>query len=349
MKQPLKGFLNSKERSILLRELRIEKDSRIKDRYRVILLLDMGWPYDQIATALFIDQTTIRRYYEAYFEAGIDGLVLLHYQGKQSKLSVMQQEELKDRLRKKVYLSAAEVAAYIERVFKVTYTVKGTIDLLHRLGFSYKKPKIVPGKADFQNQQQFMDEYEKIRCKKGKKEKIFFMDGVHPQHNARPAYGWIEKGVCKELKSNTGRQRMNINGVLDPDTLEVIFREDKTINAESTIRLFEEVEKENKEATKITIICDNARYYRSKRIIEFLKNSKIELKFLPPYSPNLNLIERLWRFMHKKVTYNRYYEKFSEFRNAVYQFFENIADFRDELETLLFQKFYAINLQTEVA
>ncbi len=65
----------------------------------------------------------------------------------------------------------------------------------------------------------------------------------------------------------------------------------------------------------------------------------MEIKFLPPYAPNLNLIERLWRFMNKKIRNNKYYENFSEFEFAVFGFFEQIGLYRDQLASLLAENF----------
>ncbi len=67
----------------------------------------------------------------------------------------------------------------------------------------------------------------------------------------------------------------------------------KSINAQSTISLLKKVESKHADADVIYMICDNAKYYRSKKVKEYLGNSKVALVFLPPYSPNLNLIERL--------------------------------------------------------
>ena len=77
-------------------------------------------------------------------------------------------------------------------------------------------------------------------------------------------------------------------------------------------------------AKKITVILDNARYYRSKVVAEYLQNSRIELMFLPPYSPNLNLIERFWKFFKKQVLYNQYYGTFRQFKSAC-EFFSMIS------------------------
>lgn len=348
MEQPVSHFLTFKERQILLSEQRKEKDVAIKDRYRVILLLDQGWSYQKIAEALFLSTNTIRRYFEAYKEGGIDNLILLKYKGRPSQLSEEQEEKLKDHLRENLYISASKVCSYIQEAFSVTYNVKGAVNLLHRLGFTYKKPKLVPGKADADKQKAFLNEYEILKKEQKEDEEVLFMDGVHPQHNSKPAYGWIEKGKTKELKSNTGRERININGALNPETFEVISRQDDTINAQSTIELLKKIENYYNKASKITIICDNARYYKSKLVQEYLKTSKIDLKFLPPYSPNLNLIERFWKFFHKKVTYNQYYEKFSDFKKAVNDFFDSIPSFYGELKSLLTQNFSIINSQTKI-
>jgi len=67
----------------------------------------------------------------------------------------------------------------------------------------------------------------------------------------------------------------------------------------------------------ITIVLDNARYQRCKLVLEKAAELGIELLFLPPYSPNLNLIERLWKFVKKQVLYSKYYERFEDFKTAI--------------------------------
>ncbi|QYF48368.1 DDE superfamily endonuclease [Candidatus Rhabdochlamydia oedothoracis] len=88
--------------------------------------------------------------------------------------------------------------------------------------------------------------------------------------------------------------------------LEVTTLSSDSINAQSTLDLFKKWEEKYPFAQRIVVICDNAAYYRSKIVANYLKTSRVEIKFLPPYSPDLNLIERLWRFMNKKVRNNRY-------------------------------------------
>ena len=166
------------------------------------------------------------------------------------------------------------------------------------------------------------------------------MDAVHTQHNSVPAYAWIETGKEKEIKTNTGRERININGVYSPMDHEIIVKQFETINAQATIELFKMIEKKHPELYKIFIISDNAKYYKAKIVYDFLETSKIKIISLPPYSPNLNLIERLWKLMKKRVLYNKYYEKFNKFKQAIDSFFRKKVKLKIELESLMKENFH---------
>jgi len=124
---------------------------------------------------------------------------------------------------------------------------------------------------------------------------------VHPHHNPVIAQGWINRGEHYQVRTNTARKRVNINGAIELDNLESVERFDDTINADSTIALFQERERLNVLATCIYAICDNAPYYRAKAVEAYLRTSRTKLIFLPPYVPNLDLIERLWNFFKKKT------------------------------------------------
>ena len=161
---------------------------------------------------------------------------------------------------------------------------------LQQHGFSYKKPALVPGKANKKAQEAWLLEYEKLRQNLPAYESICFIDGVHPTHNVQPAYGWIKKGLRKEIPANTGRSRINISGAVDIITHNILIQEDQTLNTESTIQFFQKIESGLPNYRKIHVFCDNASYYRNKAVRSYLAASKIKLHFLPPYSPNLNPI-----------------------------------------------------------
>jgi transposase len=207
----------------------------------------------------------------------------------------------------------------------------------------YKKPKAVPGKADKSAQAEFLRAIEKKLAENPDKSAVYYADGTHPQHNTHCSYGWIRKGQNKEIKTNTGRQRVNINGVVNAhNPTDVVIEESASINAQSTIALLKKLERKNPALERIFVVADKARYYRNQLVRKFLETSKIRILFLPPYSPNLNLIERLWRLLKKVVLYNQYYEKFSDFRSAVLNFFRNIKQYKTELKSLMTLKFHTL-------
>ncbi len=117
------------------------------------------------------------------------------------------------------------------------------------------------------------------------------------------------------------------------------------LNADTTIEFFKYIERKNPKSRKIYIVLDNAGYYKGEKIKEFLLTSKIQIIFLPPYAPNLNLIERLWKFFKKQVLYNRYYPSFAEFRTACLAFFEkkNLKKYRQKLRSLLTENFQVVS------
>ena len=316
------------------------RDKRQADRVKAVIALSKGWSPAQVAEILLFDEKTSRHYFERYQQGGRQALLDDHYSGAEPKLDERQIKELERYLETYLLPDAKSVIAYIEKQYKVHYSVSGVTDLLHRLGFSYKKPTHVPGKQDPAKQQAFLEEYEQIKAAKGKNDPIYFADATHPQHNSVPSYGWIKTGQEKELKANCGRQRLNINGAMNIETLEPVTGFYDTINAQATIDLFRKIEAKHPDANAIYIIVDNARYYRSCLLKEHVEGTKIKLIFLPPYSPNLNLIERYWKFFKKKVLNNRYYETFGEFRQACKSFFRKRKKYVPELQTLLAENFH---------
>jgi transposase len=318
-------------------------DKRQADRVKAVIALARGWSAAEVAEILLIDEKTSRHYFERYLQGGCDALRTDHHPGAEPKLDEHQLRELDAALQEQIMPDAKAVIAYIKKQYGVRYSVSGMVDLLHRLGFSYKKPTHVPGKQDPAQQQAFIEEYERLRAEKAENDPVYFADATHPQHNSIPSYGWMKKGQEKELKANCGRQRLNINGGLDIETMEPVTGFYDTINADTTIDLFTKIEAKHPEAETIYIIVDNARYYRSGVLSEALGSSKIKLIFLPPYSPNLNLIERYWKFFKKNVVNNRYYETFAEFTEACKSFFRKRKKYLPELQTLLTENFHIQN------
>ena len=347
--QPKIGFismssiqLTKSERLDLEKLHKKEPERRFADRIKTILLLDKGWTYNQIAMILLLDDQTVRNYEQRFLNDGIASLLSDNYKGGFSKLSTEQESGLKEHIIVHHYHDSKALVEYIKATYGVEYSNTGVLDLLHRLGFVYKKPKVIPGKANAEKQQEFLNnELQPAIDNASAEAPLYFGDGVHPTHNIQPQYGWILKGKDKEVRSNTGRQRININGALCYHTMDVIYREDSTINRFSTLNLLEQVRAAHDARIPIRIVLDNAPYNKVSEVREYAAANKINLMFLPSYSPNLNLIERLWRFFKGEIC-TRYYEKFAQFRNAVLGFLENIEKYKDALSSLITDNFQII-------
>lgn len=340
-------FLNDDERSHLKAQHRKERDKRVCDRIKAILLYDKGWSITTIAEALFLSDDAIREHVLEY-----QSLKKLKPEngGSIEKLSSEQAHQLIEHLRMHTYLYAKDIIAYVQSTMKISYTVPGIHNWLKRHGFSYKKPAIVPGKANASQQQAWIDEYNKLKQGLSADEAICFMDGVHPTHNVQSAYGWIETGVRKEVLANTGRARLNLSGAIDILNHKVVIQEDKSLNSNATISFLRKIEESYPTKQCIHLFCDNAPYYRNKEVAKHLLTSKIQLHFLPPYSPNLNPIERLWKWMKERVIYNTYYQEVQDFRSAVLGFFDALEQLPSDsmlgktLRSRVRDKFSPVNL-----
>ena len=337
----MKDYTLSKEKISELEKFhRSLRDKRQADRVKAVIALSKGWSAAQVAEILLLDEKTSRHYFERYQQGGFAALLDDNYSGAEPKLDTHQMSELEGYLEEHILPDAKSVIAHIDKQYGVRYSVSGVTDLLHRLGFSYKKPAHIPGKQDPVQQRAFLEEYEHIKACKGENDPIYFADATHPQHNSIPSYGWIKKGREKELKANCGRQRLNINGAINIETLEPVTGFYDTINAQAAIDLFAKIQAKHPDADAIYIIVDNARYYRSCLLKEYVEGTKIKLIFLPPYSPNLNLIERYWKFFKKKIQNNHYYESFGEFKLACKSFFRKRKKYLPELQTMLAENFH---------
>lgn len=331
--------LTTDETNALRRAHRLTKNKRAADRMKAVYLLSRGKSAREIAEVLMLDEDSIGNYRKRYEGGGIEALLTDDYKGSETLLSISELNELSTHIEKNSYLTVESIVDYVKATYNVTYSISGMRQLLHRLDFVYKKAKSIPGKANAELQRAYQATLEETLKNKAEQDAHYYLDGAHPQHNTQIAYGWIKKGKDKLIKANSGRQRININGALNSETLEVVMRTDDSINTQSTLKLFEQLEQKHPEANVIYITLDNAKYYKNQLVMEYLKNSKIKLLFMPAYSPNLNLIERLWKFMRKTILYNQYYEKFADFKMAVMNFFENLDDHKPKLATLLTKNF----------
>lgn len=171
---------------------------------------------------------------------------------------------------------------------------------------------------------------------------VFFVDAAH--FVLSPYIGFLWCFTKMFIKSPSGRNRFTVLGALNAITHELIMiTNDKYINAISFCELLWDIScRYAHSAIPITLVLDNARYQKCKLVFYFAKLLDIELLYLPSYSPNLNLIERLWKFVKKKCLYSKYYPDFTSFKDSISDCLgETNTVYKKELSTLL-----TLNFQT---
>lgn len=332
------AVLSPQDRADFLKLMRRQMNSAVHRRINVLLLLDDGWPVVRICEALFLDEGTVHNHRRLYEEEGRSGIERLAYGGAASPLRRDQTAALCAWIDETVPQTARQACAFVEGRFGLNYTPNALSKVMKRLGFVHKKPKNVPAKADEAVQRCFVAEVLRpLMAQAGPDRPLYFADATHPSYTGRPAHGWIRRGRTVELKSNHGRTRLNINGALCWPERSLVHRQEELITSAAQIRLFEDLAARHPQASAITVVLDNAKYNVSREIKDYLArpDCRIRLLYLPSYAPNLNLIERFWHFMKRKVLFNKAYEKFTLFKQAFSDFLQNLDAHARDLKRLI--------------
>jgi transposase len=333
--------LTSAERNTLIASHKKERDRRVCDRIKATLLYDKGYTYSKIAEILLLDDETVRRHIHDYFSAH---KLSPENGGSQGYLNEAQIVELKKHLEINTYLYVKDICMYIEKTFHKIYSISGMRQWLQANDFRYKKPHGVPAKADLQKQEEFIKQYNLLKSTIKDDEIMVFGDSVHPQHQTRLAYGWIKKGIRKAEKMTACQKRLNVIGAINLHTYQVDYQQVEWVNKESLKSFASHLIAANPQARIIHWFMDNAGYHKSGEFLKFIEGTNIQIHYLPPYSPNLNPIERLWKVMHEVVTYNKYYQKFSEFTQNILGFFNNIHQYKAIIQSRINDNFQKLVL-----
>ena len=198
----------------------------------------------------------------------------------------------------------------------------------------------IPAKVDVVAQETFKtDTLEPlIEQAEQKKLHLFFVDAAH--FVMLPFLGYLYSLAVRYLKSASGRKRFNVLGTLNAVTQELVtITTHDYINALSVCELLERLHQLCSDLP-IVLVMDNAPYQKCKLVLEKAQHLNIQIVFLTPYSPNLNLIERLWKFVKKEVLYNKHYNDYDQFCQAILDCLDQThTTHKPTLETLLTPKF----------
>ncbi len=303
--------------------------------------LKMEFNYDNRFISLItgLHYNMVGFWIKVYKEKGFDGLLTNNYGTNKSEME-NHAENILDSFLQRPPMTAAEAVQRISEMTGITRSEQQVRTFMKRHGLKFIKCGHIPSKADNEVQHQWVETELKpvIEAAQEQKVHLFFCDAAHFVLQPFLCSLWCAFRVF--IKASAGRNRINVLGAVNAITKEVITLTNITYITSETLIEFLKMLKEKYSDKPIAIVLDNARYQHCFVVTTMAKSLGIHLLFLPPYSPNLNIIERLWKFTKKKILYARYYNNPKQFHEAIQTFFETINNnLQGELKSLLSLKF----------
>ena len=295
-----------------------------------LVLKFYGLDHALIALILACHRNTIGNYLRIYGASGLIGLKQLHYVSGESELEA-HWLDIDTALQRQPPLTLKEAAS---KIFKMTGIKRGLSQVstfLKKHGLKSRKTGFIPAKACLVQQATFLADVMKPLLKKAKRGKcaVLFLDSAHFVMAPFVSNVWSKNRIF--IKASPGRYRLNVIGVVDAVSRKFLgLYNESYITATTVVELLEKISV-SYGSLPVHIILDNARYQHCQFVKDAAERLKITLVFLPTYSPNLNLIERLWKFVKAEACAGKYFETKEDFKKA-------IVDFLNSLDTKVRKK-----------
>lgn len=310
----------------------------IRQRADVLLLRSENISNKKISKITGLSEPTIIDYVHQYRAKGEAWVTTLNFRKPVSKLQSFDAEILAH-FEKNPVSTIAQACSEVSKLTGITVKNTQMRAYLKKLGIKWRKVGGVPANVDIEAQQKFHDEKLQPRLEEAKagKRTVYFMDAAHFVMGAFLGFLWCVTRVF--VRTPSGRQRFNVLGALNAITKKLEMVTNDTYI--TSIQVCELLTKLAENATlPITIVLDNARYQKCALVMELAQTLGIELLWLPSYSPNLNLIERLWKLTKKECLNSKYYNHFSLFSGAISNFLMTMnSTHQKQLDSLLTLKF----------
>ena len=312
----------------------------VQRKMEALWLKSQKIPHGKICQLANISGTTLTRYLREYQEKGIDGVKTVRFYRPQSDLCRFQ-ESIESHFRENPVATVKQAMATIESMTGVKRSPNRVRVFMKHIGLKCRRVGMIPAKANIEKQDEFRINQLEPRLDEAKSGKrvVLFVDAAH--FVLAPFLGMLWSFVRIFIPAPAGRQRFNVLGALNAITHELIsVTNDTYINACSVCELLCLIASQQQLGVPITLVLDNARYQKCRLVTEKAAALGIELLYLPAYSPNLNLIERLWKFVKKKCLYSKYYSNFGDFKQAIVTCLgQTDTSYKHELDSLLTLKF----------
>lgn len=313
----------------------------VRKRCRVLLakMENPGMGSQSIARLTGTCRNFVDKVIHLYNDYGLqDVLFTEEKEGRPNRLGG-QWHAVSEALVKGVPRSAKEAVNIIRGISGHTFSLTWARVLMRDAGMDYRKLQPVPGKADPEKQKEWIADIQPVvaEAEEGRR-RLLFMDAVHFTLEAFTCKVWCKGQLY--LPTGAGRNRFNLLGAIDPFSLDLVQSHSMKYVDAGQVKAFLEKVRDQSGDIPVSLILDNARYQHCQAVKDKAAELGIDLIFLPPYSPNLNIIERLWKYVRKEVLNARFFETPALFHDALRKFFEeDICHHHHGLKTLLTLKF----------
>lgn len=308
---------------------------KAKKKLLVLKMHSKGAKSGFIAKVLNLHQNSITNYLREYRDGRLQATLENRYYRPVSALRPYEQQ-IRESFENEPVIDAKHAVERIDSISQIRVSESQARRYMISLGMKVRKTGVIPGKADPQLQFEFYTNTLLPKLEEASKgqRKVFFVDAAHFVLGAFLGMIWSFSRVF--IKSAPGRQRYNVLGAVDSHNHELIsIRTSENIGSLKVIELLDKIRQRHPEDS-ISLVMDNARYQRAKIVQEHATKLEIELVFLPAYSPNLNLIERMWKLTKKRCLTNQYYENFEAFTAGIDKCLDDLqGSLKDELASLL--------------
>jgi len=288
-----------------------------------LVLIAAGIPNVRITEATGMSDRSIYTLKSSLHSGSIDDLFTVgHGSGRPGKAKGLE-SAIVEELEKNNYHTRQQIADMILEKFGVSLSVSAVGKLLKKNGIKRLKSGSLPAKANVSDQRCFYDTVLQPLMSEATREKLtlLFLDASHFVMGC-DFLGYIYGITRRFIKTFSGRKRYNVLGALNYVTKKVTTVTNETyITAASVCEMLRKIAVEYAGKT-VHIILDNASYQRCGAVTSLAKELGILLHFIPPYSPNLNLIERLWKHVKSRLR-SKYYDQFENFKETINNIIED--------------------------
>ena len=294
-----------------------------------------GYSNEKIGKLMDAHRNSISEWVHTYQQDGYDALVRVGYGTNQSVLENLA-DSITELFTSRPPRSLCEAVLKVKELTGIQRSATCLRSFMKWHKFHFLKTGHLPAKVNNTQQHEWVGTTLKPVTEAAHKGEVhlLFMDAAHFTLQPFLCSLWSKTRIF--IKAAAGRNRINVLGAVNAITKEVSTYTNTTYICANCLIEFLKQLKQQYNDKPIAIVLDNARYQHCFLVTTFAKSIGVHLLFLPPYSPNLNIIERLWKFTKKQILNAQYYDAPKKFHQAVNDFFENInQNHNTELHKLL--------------